>query len=85
MRKHEQIVAEEAQEAALNTEAKQEANHKLNENESALYSKTNKGRRNEVVMEKVVVEEKETIYQTAMAKQPLLSWQGWWQRLQTQQ
>ena len=45
MRKHEQIVAEEAQEAALNTETKQEANHKLNENESALYSKTNKGRR----------------------------------------
>ena len=45
MRKHEQIVAEEAQEAALNTESKQEANHKTNEQETAMFAKGSRGRR----------------------------------------
>ena len=45
MRKHEQIVAEEAQEAALNTESKQEVNHKTNEQEAAMFAKGSRGRR----------------------------------------
>ena len=45
MRKHEQILAEEAQEAALNTESKQEANHKTDEQEAAMFAKGSRGRR----------------------------------------